>query len=468
VDIRTADLYSGYAIDIGTSVAAPHVSGALALLLGAFPSLSADQQQAALDSGAPDLGAAGVDSDFGWGRLDALASYLWLANTPDFTVAVSPSSATASAGSSAAYTVSLTSQNGFASDVSLSLTGLSASQASWSFTPAVVPSGAGTAQLSVQTAASIPPGSYPLTIVGTSGSLTRATTATLVVPGPPDFSLSASPSSQSVAAGNGVSYSVAVGAMNGFTGDVALSLTGLPASVGTAVFTPPTITSAGNSQLAITTAATAPTGSYPLTITGTSGSISHSVSVTLVVAPPPDFSIAVIPGTRTVSAGGTAGYTLTLGSLNSFTGNIALSLNGLPSSGSGSSQLAVTTTASAPAGSYPLTIIGSSGPISHSVPVTLIVSVQDFSLSASPTTITVNRGQTASYTVFVSSLGGFTGSISLSLSGIPTGSSTSFSANPVAAPGSCTLKVRTTGSTSRGTFTIRITGKSERSSTRSL
>ena len=128
--------------------------------------------------------------------------------------------------------------------------------------------------------------------------------------------------------------------------------------------------------------------------------------------------------------------------------------------GSGSSQLAVTTVASAPAGSYPLTIIGSSGPKSHSVSVTLVVTVRDFSLGSSPSTITVYRGQTASYAVSVSSLGGFSGSVSLSVSGLPAGSFASFTTNPVTAPGTSTLRVRTTGSTSRGTFTIRITGKS--------
>jgi subtilisin family serine protease len=72
VNIRTTDLYGSYVQDTGTSVAAPHVAGALALLLSAFPHLSADQQEAALESGALDLGATGLDNDSGYGRLDAL------------------------------------------------------------------------------------------------------------------------------------------------------------------------------------------------------------------------------------------------------------------------------------------------------------------------------------------------------------------------------------------------------------
>lgn len=78
VDIKTADLYGLYYNATGTSMAAPHVAGALALLLSANPDLSAADQEAALLSGAVDLGSAGPDNDYGYGRLDVLASYQWL------------------------------------------------------------------------------------------------------------------------------------------------------------------------------------------------------------------------------------------------------------------------------------------------------------------------------------------------------------------------------------------------------
>jgi hypothetical protein len=79
VSILSTDLFGTYTTGSGTSLAAPHVSGGLALLLHAFPNLTADQQAAALINGAVDLGTDGADNLFGNGRLDLLASYQWQA-----------------------------------------------------------------------------------------------------------------------------------------------------------------------------------------------------------------------------------------------------------------------------------------------------------------------------------------------------------------------------------------------------
>jgi subtilisin family serine protease len=367
-NVRTSDLYGGYVTETGTSMAAPHVSGALALLLGAVPGLSADQQAAALQGSAVDLGAAGLDNNFGYGRLDVLAAYHQVATTPDYTVGVSPSSVTVAAGGQASYAVTVTGVNGFAGDVALSLNGLPSSVGSATFSPAVV-SGGGPSQLTMTTSASAPPGTYPLTITGTSGTTTHTATATLVIPQPPNFSLGVTPSTRTISSGSAAAYTVSVGSLNGFTGNVALSLSGLPASVGSAAFNPAVVSGGATSQLTVTTLGSAPGGTYQLTITGTSAGITHTATVSLTVQ------------------------------------------------------------------------------------------ARDFILSATPPSITVTRGLTASYSVAVGVVNGFTGNVTLSVSGVPSGSIVSWSANPVAAPGTSTLRVRTTGSTLRGTFTVRMTGR---------
>ena len=383
VNVRTSDLYGSYLDVSGTSIAAPHVAGALALLLDALPGLSADQQAAALDGGALDLGPNGPDNSFGSGRLDVLAAYQRLASTPDFTLAASPSS-TVVQGEAATYSVSVAGVNGFAGDVALSLTGLSEAQASWSFVSPVIQGGSGTTQLTVRTEATIAPGSYPLTITGSSGSITHPATVTLVVPAPPDFTLAAGPASQSVTAGDQAVYSVAVESANGFTDDVTLSLSGLPTGVGTASFNPTVVAAAGTSQLRIATTAAAPAGSYPLTVTGTSGSLVHSAQVTLVVNPPADFGLAVTPSSRTVWRGGSTSWTANVTSTSGFAGTVSLSVTGLPSGATasfspgtvaapGSSMLTVRATAKAPRGTYTLTVSGTSGSKAHQATTTLTI-----------------------------------------------------------------------------------------------
>jgi len=62
-----------YAFLSGTSMAAPHVSGAAALLWSLAPSATAEEIRTALKLSARDLGARGWDPDFGYGVIDALA-----------------------------------------------------------------------------------------------------------------------------------------------------------------------------------------------------------------------------------------------------------------------------------------------------------------------------------------------------------------------------------------------------------
>ncbi|GAC1331814.1 MAG: hypothetical protein NVSMB17_10180 [Candidatus Dormibacteria bacterium] len=107
-------------------------------------------------------------------------------------------------------------------------------------------------------------------------------------PATPDYSLSATPPSQSVVQGASTSYSVTVGRTGGFADAVTLTVTGLPSGA-TGSFNPNPATGTA-STLSVSTATGTPAGSYPLTITGTSGSLIRTTSVTLVVnssAPPP-------------------------------------------------------------------------------------------------------------------------------------------------------------------------------------
>jgi hypothetical protein len=124
---------------------------------------------------------------------------------------------------------------------------------------------------------------YSLPILGTDGVNSHAVAVTLTVGTAPDFALTASPASVTVAQGSSATTTATVAPSNGFSGTVNLSVTGLPAGA-SAQFMPASITGgSGTSTLTISTTMATPGGSYPLTLTGTSGSLTHSTPMTLVV-----------------------------------------------------------------------------------------------------------------------------------------------------------------------------------------
>ncbi|GAB4336206.1 MAG: hypothetical protein Kow0089_06300 [Desulfobulbaceae bacterium] len=81
MSVRAADLTFGglfpdsYVTVSGTSIAAPHVAGAMALLLSAAPQLTVSQLEAALTGNTVDLGDSGPDNTYGNGLLDVDAAY---------------------------------------------------------------------------------------------------------------------------------------------------------------------------------------------------------------------------------------------------------------------------------------------------------------------------------------------------------------------------------------------------------
>jgi hypothetical protein len=293
--------------------------------------------------------------------------------------------------------------------------------------------------------------------------------------GNPDYTLTASPASQSVTQGNSTTYTATVTPTGGFTGTVALSVSGLPAGA-TGTFNPASLTS-GNSTLTVTTSSTTPTGSFPLTITGTStGGPTHTTSVTLVVTAPVvgDFSVTATPASQTVTAGNGTSYTATVTGSGGFNGTVTFSASGLPSgasasfnptsvTGSGSSTMSVTTSASTPAGTFTLTITGTSGSLVHSTTVTLVVNPApqpDFTISVSPTSLTVNRGTTGHYTVTITAVNGFSGAVNLSVSGQGARVTPSFNPTSVTGSGTSTLSVRVSSRATVSTRTLTITGAS--------
>lgn len=117
-------------------------------------------------------------------------------------------------------------------------------------------------------------------------------------------------------------------------------------------------------------------------------------------------------------------------------------------------------------GTYTVTLTASNSAGSDTKTITGYVSViappPDFSLSAAPSKRTVLRGQSADYQVAVTPTNGFAGSVSFSISQVPSGMTVSFDPNPlsVSSASSTKLTVRTTSSAKIGTHTLTILGTS--------
>ena len=99
-----------------------------------------------------------------------------------------------------------------------------------------------------------------------------------LLPTTPDFTISATPATQTVSTGQPANYTVTVGAVNGFVGVVAFGVSGLPTGA-TATFSPSSVTGSGSVALQIVPGSSTPVGNYTVTVTGTSGGLSHSISV---------------------------------------------------------------------------------------------------------------------------------------------------------------------------------------------
>jgi len=182
----------------------------------------------------------------------------------------------------------------------------------------------------------------------------------------------------------------------------------------------------------------------------------------------PDFSVSASPSTQTVVEGGSANYSIAITELNGFTGDVYLSVSGLPTGSDGafspnptadSSSLSITTSTSTPAGTYSLTITSVSGSLTRTTNVILVVSPPGFSLSASPASQTVKRGSPTTYTITIVPTGGFTGSVSLSVSGMPSQTTGKFNPNPTTTSSSI-LTITTSSRTQTSTYKLTITGVS--------
>ena len=267
----------------------------------------------------------------------------------------------------------------------------------------------------------------------------------------PTFTISASPFSQTIPQGHSGAATVSITSLNGFTG--AVTLTNPPASIPAGLpvtlnATSVTLTSGGTKFVAATISPTSTTagGAYDLILnaTGVSGiTLIHATDLNVTVTVP-DFGIVASPASLVNPLGSSNSTTLTLSSINTFTGKVTLSFtiipslangptitlsNGtstgstvvvtVPSGGTVTATLTVSSTATTAVNAYSIRVTGTGGGLSRSTSIS--TSVVPFSISASPVSLSLTNSTTsfATSTITLNSQAGVASSVTLSSSVSP-------------------------------------------------
>ena len=317
--------------------------------------------------------------------------------TPDFRVGTTPPSIVPADGTTPATSIIFVNPiNSFTGTVILSDPSLPADLTCTAIIPSTIPDGSGHAMVSCSSSV---PGTYNVTIIGTSDAIRHGAISTFrfATSPPPEFTISAI-TPLSFAASSTATSSVTVSSLGGFDQQVNLTSTVYP-SIGLSISLNPQsfVNGSGTSSAAFSSSTP---GDYTVTITGTSKSLSHTATIIVAVtlAGPPDFAISASSNSLNVEAGSPGTTKITITPYNGFTGSIALEVStpgdvscDLSTTSIQSSGESTLTCNSRIAGDYKVTIGATGGAGPHSTTVDLHVAAVS-PAAPSPSTI---RGLTS-------------------------------------------------------------------------
>jgi uncharacterized membrane protein len=355
------------------------------------------------------------------GSLTATATLTLTVTASGFTLVPTASSLAVVQGHNIATSIVDKATGGFAGPISLVATGQPAGM-TVTFSPATITSAGGSTSTTFLVGTGVAPGSYPVTITGSSEGVSQTTGVTVVVSAP-TFTL-AGGASLSLPQGGSGTTTVSSRSTNGFSAGIALSASGQPTGVSVS-FTPASISGVGTATVGLQVAASVPAGSYPITITGSGGSLTETTTVTLTVTVP-SFTLTAAGSAPTVLQGAKGAMTLTSKAAGGFASTIQLAATGQPAgvtvaftpatlAASGTTSASFQVAAGTATGAWPIVITGTSGALATSVTVTLNITAAGFTLTAPASSITIAAGAAGSVTLATAMTGTLDAPVSLSL-----------------------------------------------------
>jgi uncharacterized membrane protein len=433
------------------------------------------------------------------------------------------SSATLQSGSSVSYTVTVVPGSVSNPSVALSLSGLPMG-VSYSFSPATVSgAGTSTMTITASSTAPSGTYPLTITGTAGSATYTNPLSL-LVNASNANFSIAPASAVVATVSGDAANFPVTLTPINAYVGSVALSVTaGLPAGA-TATFSSPTVTNTSStSTLTVLTSGTTAPGAYSLTISGTDGVLTNKTTALLIVNSISNGCIlqvgnTFVSGTLPTQSGtftaewdstpstslNNSNIGLSLGAQTAFTG-FAISARFNPSGDidarNGGAFVAASTIPYVAGTSYHFRAVVNVPANTYSMYVTpagqaeitvgtnysfrteqagitsidhwdatssvgtitlcnMMVDAPAFSVSSSPTSQAVAAGAPASYPTTITPIGGYTGNVTLSATGLPSGATASFTPATVSVGANAvtsTMTVATTASTATGVYPITVT-----------
>jgi kumamolisin len=195
----------------------------------------------------------------------------------------------------------------------------------------------------------------------------------------------------------------------------------------------------------------APTPTFSLS----GGSVSIAIPATGSTTAPVTITSSVVGGFSYPVVLSVASSTLTGGASASLT---APTPSTLPAPGSGQATLTITVPSGATPGSYTVTVQGVGNAITQNATVLVTLTQPTLSMTDNPTSVSVSVGGSATTQVTTRVGGGFSASVALSATNLPSGVTAQFSSSSIASPGSgkSTVTFSASGSAAVGSYSTQL------------